>query len=75
MRISMDEPNLLPPNWVFAEIFLDGERIGQVIIADEEAGEIVRYQRDPDGQIISDGDQCARETLKGEVRIVLPGGP
>jgi len=54
-------------------IYLNNERVMDCVIADEEAGYIVQYARDPRGNILVDehGEAQTRR-LEGDVRILDP---
>ena len=77
MRISTDEkdPGYSPdlPNDGIV-ITLDGFEVRDVDMADEEAGELRRAMRNADGELYCEGDEVAREMLRGKVVISLPPG-
>lgn len=51
--------------------FLDGVKVSQVTVADEEAGIIVRAAKDAQGNLVVEGDQIKHETLHGRVKCYL----
>lgn len=71
MRISHNTVNR---RTALAEVYLDGQRMTQVIEADEEAGTLTRYVTGPDGKPVpcEPDEEWATETLRGAVVIVLP---
>lgn len=52
-------------------VFLDGIEINEVITADSKLGIVERYKSDAAGKPVISGDEAARETLTGEVRIEI----
>ena len=52
-----------------AKVFLDGEEVQYCILADEEAGYVLRYKTDDKGMLMHDGDEIATERLEGKVTI------
>lgn len=81
MRLSTDEND---PGYIAFEeaqcagrkidVFLDGNEIEDVETVDDEEGIVVRFARhDDDGTLKLDEtlENIERETLRGEVRIVL----
>lgn len=55
-----------------AEIFLDGVKQRRVISADEDKGVVVLYAEGPNGRMVVQGEDYARETRTGEVVIQIP---
>ena len=53
------------------EIYIDGEIETGALIADEDLGFVLRYKKGLDGEVILAGDIFARETVHGEVRVVV----
>lgn len=50
-------------------VWLDGVKQGDVVMADEASGILVRYARRPNGELKQHGDTLVSEMLKGRVRI------
>lgn len=74
MRISVDDrdPGYCATPWVFqVAIQLDGQRLDDVVTADEEAGIVVRYSRSPKGYLVRDqsGEGFQTEQLQGTVVV------
>lgn len=55
-------------------VMLDGQRVRDVITADEEKGEILHAKRDEKGNLIVNRitEQFETEILTGKVQIVIP---
>jgi hypothetical protein len=54
------------------EIYLDGKEVGYAVIADEEAGYIVKYKREKDNFVLKKATSPAEfeiETIYGKVEI------
>lgn len=51
------------------KIYLNGEEVKYVTVADEEQGYIERY-KELDGKFVREGDEIAIERLEGEVQII-----
>ena len=65
MRVSADHPDKS------IVVLLDGEVMRDVVSADDQIGEVVRYRRDAEGcLIVNRALQCVEtETLRGVVTI------
>lgn len=76
MRLSMDPSDsghhALAP--MAKAVMLDGQRVRDVITADEEKGEILHAKRDEKGNLIVNRitEQFETEILTGKVQIVIP---
>lgn len=53
------------------EVWLDGVRMDAVEMADEATGEVRRAKLDDKGSIYLEGEEIARETLRGHVVIEI----
>lgn len=53
------------------KVYLDGVEQSDVDFADERAGVIRRCKLDAEGRIYVEGDEIARETVAGHVRIEI----
>ena len=56
-----------------ADVTLDGSLVSEVVMADEELGEIIRAKQNAYGELYVIGDEVATETLKGMVKIIPRG--
>lgn len=52
-------------------VWLDGVKIEQAEMADDVTGEVRRAKLDDKGRIYLEGDEIARETLRGHVVIEI----
>lgn len=78
MRIAVRQPP--EGRWVVSElpehssyaVYLDGAKLEDVFAADDEAGELWRSKRGPDGEILIDQErqEVVAERLTGSVQIV-----
>jgi len=53
------------------DVFLNGQLMSKVTMADAIEGVIERYVTDDAGRFVCDGDDLRREILRGNVRICL----
>lgn len=74
MRLSADrgDPSF-GPDYHRAEVFLDGVKLDCCITADEEAGEVLVYRTDANGDpvIAANGGRGETEIRRGVVKIVI----
>jgi hypothetical protein len=68
MRLDANHPPA-DLRYAAARIFLNDVEIRNVVVADEEAGQVVRVRTDAAWCCIVNGERFALETLTGRVRI------
>lgn len=78
MRLSadQDDPGFYP--WCvlrnrdgYPSVWVDGVEVHDVITVDDDVGLVVRYRRDAKGHFVLDGEDIAREELRGDVLIQI----
>lgn len=74
MRIScrQTDPDFIP-DYASTDVFLDGKRVSHVIWADDTAGQVGHYTRDPETgsfKLAPHGKDLAIDVSSGRVEIV-----
>lgn len=73
MRISADkaDPAYVSPTLTRGCVIkVDGRTVTEVLTADDERGEVLRYVTDEEGRPIVDGEEFRMEVLRGRVEIL-----
>lgn len=76
MRVSVDQTDAGYINYrrgyQGCTVLLNGVKVDRVFTADEERGEVICADLDPNNQPFCVGDAVARRTLHGKVQIIPP---